>query len=154
MDIRTVSRTAGAVALVLGPLALALPLGVTDDGQAPAADRLAAYADRPGAALAGNLLLLPLMLLVPAMIYAARLARSGAPRTAFTGGALAALGWLAGLIGFGGAQIVLYQASRIGDRAAAVALVDAVDGDPVMGTLVGVFVIGHIVGMVVLGVAL
>ena len=154
MDIRTVSRAAGAAALVLGPLALALPIGVTTDGRAGTADRLAAYAARPDAALAGNLRLLPLILLIPAMVYAARLARRGAPRLAFTGGALAALGWTAGLISFGGTQILLLRASEMDDQAAAVALVDAVGSDPVMGTLVGVFVLGHIVGMVVLGVAL
>jgi hypothetical protein len=153
MDIRTVSRALGAVALVAGPLALAVPIVVTDNEQAAAIDQLNDYAAHSGAALVSNLLMIPLMLLVPAMIYTARLARRRAPTLAFLGGALAALGWTAGLISIGAGQIVLYQGSRLPDRAGAAALIDATTSDPVYGTLVGVFVIGHIAGMIMLGVA-
>jgi hypothetical protein len=154
MDIRTVSRGAGVVALVAGPLALTVPLDVTDAEQGSAAVQLADYAAHSGAALLSNLLLFPLMLLVPAMIYAARVARRASPKLALAGGAMAALGWLAGLMSIGAGQIALYQGARLPDRAGAAALIDAIISDPVYGTLVGVFVIGHIVGMIVLGIAL
>jgi hypothetical protein len=154
MNIRTVSRVVGASALVLGPLALALPISVTDAVQGSAAEQLADYAANQGAALVSNLLLFPLMLLVPAMIYAARAAWRRAPVLAYVGGGLSALGWMAGLISIGAGQIALYQGARLPDRAGAAALIDAMNGDPVYGALVGIFVIGHIVGMIVLGVAL
>ena len=79
MDIRTVSRT-GAVSPVVGPLARAVPLTVTDE-TAPVTDHLAAYA-AAGTALAGNLILVSLMLLVLVAVCAARLARRGFPRPA------------------------------------------------------------------------
>jgi uncharacterized membrane protein (UPF0136 family) len=154
MDIRTISRAAGAAALVIGPVASAAPIVVTDSENGTAAEQLADYAANSGAAQASNVLLLLIIAVVPAMIYAARLARPGAPKLAFAGGALAALGWLAGLIGIGAGQIALYQGSRLDDRAAAAALIDGVYADPVYGSLVGVFVIGHIAGMILLGVAL
>lgn len=154
MDIRTVSRAVGAVALVAGPLALAVPIVVTDNEQGAAIDQLNDYAAHSGAALLSNLLLIPLMLLVPAMIYAARVARRRSPATAFVGGGLAALGWTAGLISIGAGQIALYQGSQLPDPSGAAALIDAVNTDPVYGTLVGMFVIGHLVGMIVLGIGL
>ena len=142
MDIRTISRAAGAAALVIGPLASAAPIVVTDGENSTVAEQLADYAANPGAAQASNVLLLLIIAVVPAMIYAARLARPGAPRLAFLGGALAALGWLAGLISIGAGQIALYQGSRLCDQAAAAALIEAMNADPVYGSLVGVFVIG------------
>lgn len=154
MDIRTASRAAAVTSLVVGATALALPLSVTGDGDAPAARQLADYAAHPGTAMTTNVLTFAIILMVPAMVYTARLARRGAPTTAFVGGGLAALGWLAGLMSLGMSQVLLYQGSRLPDRAAAATLVDAVTADPVFGTLVGVFVVGHVVGMVVLGVAL
>lgn len=154
MDIRTISRAAGAAALVIGPVASAVPIVVTDSENGTVAEQLADYAAHPGAAQASNVQLLLIIAVVPAMIYAARLARPGAPRLAFAGGALAALGWLAGLISIGAGQIALYQGSRLGDRAAAAALIEGVNADPVYGSLVGIFVIGHIAGMILLGVAL
>jgi hypothetical protein len=154
MDVRTLSRVAGATSLIVGPLVLAIPVMPTDNTDAPAATQLRDYASHPGAALVSNFFLLALILLVPAMIYAARLARSGAPKLAFVGGGLAALGWLAGLMSIGAGQIALYQGSKLADQAGAAALIDKMTGDPVFGALVGIFVIGHVLGMIILGAAL
>jgi hypothetical protein len=154
MDARTLSRLAGATSLIVGPLVLAIPIMASDNSDAPAATRLRDYANHPTAALVSNLFLLALILLVPAMIYAARLARPGAPKLAFVGGGMAALGWLAGLMSIGAGQIALYQGSKLADQAGAAALIDRMDGDPVFGALVGIFVIGHVIGMIILGVAL
>lgn len=154
MDIRTVSRAAAVVSVVGGAVAVSLPLTVTGDEEAPAAQQLGDYAAHSGVALAANVLTLAVILMVPAMVVTARLARRQAPTLAFVGGSLAALGWLAGLMSLGMSQIALYQGASLSDRAAAAGFVDAINGDPVFGTLVGVFVLGHVVGMIVLGVAL
>lgn len=156
LDIRTVSRYVGAATLVLGTAAYAAPITVSGDEAVPSAARLADYAAQPGAARASNVVLLLMIAMVPAMVYAARLARSGAPKLAFAGGGIAALAWLAGLMSIGASQILLYQGSLLPapDRAAAAALIDGVNADPVVGALVGIFVIGHLVGMVLLGAAL
>lgn len=154
MDVRTISRTAAAIALVGAAVVNAIPIEVSSDGDAPAADQLRDYANNPGAARVSNVLLLGAILLVPAMIYAARLARRGAPKLAFFGGGLAALGWLAGLISIGGMGFALYEGSKLADRAGAAALIDGIGSDPVYGTLVLTFVAGHAIGMILLGVAL
>ena len=156
LDIRTVSRYTGAVALVLGSAAYAVPITVSGDEDVPSAARLADYAAQPGVARAANLALLLMIAMVPAMVYAARLARPGAPKLAFAGGGIAALAWLTGLMSIGAGQILLYQGSLlpVQDRPAAAALIDGVNRDPVFGALIGIFVIGHLVGMVLLGASL
>ena len=154
MDVRTLSRAAGATSLIVGPLVLAIPIMVSDNTDAPATTQLHDYASHSGAALVSNLFLVPLILLVPAMVYAARLARPGAPKLAFFGGGLAAFGWLAGLMSIGTEQVALYQGSKLADQAGAAALIDRMNGDPVFGALVGIFVIGHVLGMIILGAAL
>ncbi|MEU7878604.1 hypothetical protein [Microbispora bryophytorum] len=153
MDIRATSRVAAALSLIVGPLALALPIGFTDE-DAPIAAQLQDYANHPTLAMLSNIVILPLMAIIPAVVYAARLARRGAPNLAFVGGGLAALGWLAGFTTIGATQIALYQGSRLADQAGATALIDKVNGDPIYGTLVGVFVLGHAIGMIVLGIGL
>jgi hypothetical protein len=154
VDIRTVSRTAGAIALVGAALVNAIPIEVSSNEDGPAVDQLRDYANNAGTAQVSNVLLLGAILLVPAMIYAARLARRGAPKLAFFGGGLAALGWLAGLISIGGMGLALYEGSKVSDRAGAAALIEGINTDPVYGTLVLTFVAGHAVGMILLGVAL
>jgi hypothetical protein len=94
------------------------------------------------------------ILVVPAMVYVARLARGRAPRLAFVGGGLAALGWLAGLMGLGTTEILVYQGTTMPDQNAAATLIDKLSADPVFGLLTGIFVLGHVVGMIILGAAL
>src|SRR3954468_18293102 len=154
MDIRTVSRAAAVVTLAITAVAGAIPLVVTENDEAPAADQFRDYVAHSGVAAASNAMLLALICVVPAMIYAARLARPGAPKLAFVGGGLSALAWLAGLISLGGSQLALYEGSKLPDRAGAAALVDAITADPVYNVLVLTFVLGHIVGMAILGIAL
>lgn len=153
MDIRTASRCSAAASLVVGSLALALPVSYYD-GDQPGATQLREAAAHAGMAKFGNALLALQILVVPAMIYVARLARGRAPRLAFVGGGLAALGWLAGLMGIGTAGIVVYQATTLPDQAAAATLIDKMAADPAFGLLTGVFVLGHVLGMIILGAAL
>ncbi|MFG2076380.1 hypothetical protein [Nonomuraea maritima] len=153
MDIRTISRVAGAASLIAGSLAVAVPIEITDE-DAPIAVQLHDYAQHSALAMLSNLVLLPVILIVPGMIYAARLARGGAPLLAFVGGGLSVLGWIAGAMSIGAGQIALYQGAQLADQAGAVQLIDRMNGDPVYGTLVGVFVLGHAIGMIVLGAGL
>jgi hypothetical protein len=153
MDIRTLSRSAGAVSLIIGSIGLAIPVTVTEK-ELDGAGQLSSAAGHLGLTHLGNVLLLAQVLLVPAMIYAARLARRGAPKLAFFGGGLAALGWLSGLIAFGGLQVVAYWGAQQSDNAAVATVLDKAGSDPVLGTLTLVFVFGHLIGMVLLGAAL
>jgi hypothetical protein len=153
MDVRTLSRTVGAACLIVGPLAMAVPVTLSEadlDGTA----QLRLTAQHLGTANLTNVLLLAQILLVPAMIYAARLARRGAPTLAFFGGGISALAWLTGLMGLGAAGILVYHGAKLPDQAAAALLIDKVNADPVTGTLTLIFVLGHVVGMVLLGAAL
>jgi DNA-binding CsgD family transcriptional regulator len=111
MDISTLSRYSAAASLVVGSLALAVPIGYVD-GDQPGATQLREAAAHAGMAKLGNALLAVQILVVPAMVYVARLARGRAPRVAFVGGGLAALGWLAALMGLGTTEILVYQGAR------------------------------------------
>jgi hypothetical protein len=153
MDIRTISRSAGAACLILGPIALAIPVTLTEADQT-AAEQLRLTAAHLGTVDLGNKLTLAQILLVPAMIYAARLARRGAAKLAFFGGGLSALAWLAGLMAFAGTGVVVYHGSTAPDQSAIAGVLDRSFNDPVIGVLTLVFVLGHVVGMVLLGTAL
>ncbi|HEY1488770.1 MAG TPA: hypothetical protein VGF84_21855 [Micromonosporaceae bacterium] len=153
MEIRSLSRALAALCLVVGPLALAIP-ATYSEADTDGAGQLRLAAGHLGMAGLSNALLLPAILIVPAMIYAARLARRGSPRLAFFGGGIAALGWLAGLIGLGATGLIVYHGVGLPDQGAAAALIDRVGADPTVGTLTLLFVLGHVVGMILLGVAL
>jgi hypothetical protein len=153
MDIRTLSRYTAATSLVVGSLALAIPISYYD-GDAPGATQLRQAAEHAGMLKLSNMLLAVQILVVPAMLYVGRLARGGAPRLAFVGGGLSALGWLAGLIGLGSAGVLVYQGTTVPDQAAVASLIDKVSSDPAFGLLTLIFVIGHVIGMIVLGAAL
>ena len=153
MDIRTASRTFAAASLIIGPLAFAIPVNFTE-ADSKAAEQLRVTSHHLGLANLSNTLLLAEILLVPAMIYAARLARKSAPRLAFIGGGLSALAWIAGLISLGGLGVVFYYGARQTDQSAAATLLDKASNDPVIGTLTLLFVLGHLIGMIILGVAL
>ncbi|HTJ34601.1 MAG TPA: hypothetical protein VL738_15350 [Dactylosporangium sp.] len=154
MDIRTISRYGAVATLAVAGVAAAIPLVVTEDDDAPAAQQFDAYAAHSGVAAASNAMLVALIALVPAMVFAGRLARRGAPKLGYIGGALSALAWLAGLMSLGAQGIGLYEGSRLPDRAGAAALLDAMAANPVYNTLILIFVLGHVVGMVVLGIGL
>jgi hypothetical protein len=90
--------------------------------------------------------------LVPGLIAAAGIARAGAPRLTTWAVALAVPGYLS-LGMFIGSDHLLW-ASTTADLAAdqAVAVVEA--GHPVIDVALGVFVLGHVIGTVLLGLAL
>jgi hypothetical protein len=153
MDIRTLSRGIGAFCLVVGSVGVAVPVTVTEK-ELDGAGQLSSAAAHLGVTHLGNVLLLAQIMMVPAMVYAARLARHRAPKLAFFGGGLSALAWLSGLIAFGGVSVVAYWGAQMPDNAAVATVLDKAGSDPVLGILTLVFVFGHLVGMVLLGAAL
>jgi hypothetical protein len=153
MDIRTVSRYGAAASMIVSSLALAIPITYVDTDDSGATQIHDAVA-HIGMVTLSNALLPLQILLIPALIYVARLARRNAPRLAYIGAALSTFGWMAGLIALGGSGIVVYQATTMSDRNAAATLVGKFSQDSTFGTLTGLFVLGFMIGLVILGIAL
>lgn len=153
MDARRLARLAGAVCLVVGPIAIAasVPPYSQDD---PTGQQLAVIVAHPAAADLANVIQLFALAMVPAMFAAAWLARRGAPVLALVGGAVSALAWMAGMSSLATMGIVTEAAAGVADRQGAVAVIDATNAHPVYGVLVLTFVLGHLVGMLVLGIGL
>jgi hypothetical protein len=155
MDARRMSRWFGALSLVVAGAALTLstlfePAG-DDDRPVVAIPKIAAHLTEQRWLIAGDLLA---VFILPATLYLMRLARPGSPRLALAGGTIAFAGWLSALLAFVGLDVFEYHAAQLADRAHAVALVQAASDDPVFGVLVAAFVVGHLLGMVLLGIAL
>jgi hypothetical protein len=143
-----------AVLMPVGPalvllLRLLLP-GFTADGATQSAEAVAQFPGRESAVL--WLGYLATLTLVPGVIAAGGLARRGAPRLAAWAVALLVPAYLSmGALITGDA--VLWSGHRAGLPAAATAAVyDHLH--PSIGLAVGVFVLGHVVGTVLLGLAL
>ena len=157
MDTRKLSRYTGAAILTLAPIGFVAGAWTEPfyDNDAPAAAQLAEVADQPMPAGALRVLVTLLILLMPvAMIYAMRLARRGAPRLAAIGGAISFLAWSAGIASIGAVESLYWHGSRMADRGAVAAVIDAATGDAVFNTLIAIFVLGHLVGMLTLGIGL
>ncbi|GAA1877771.1 hypothetical protein [Asanoa iriomotensis] len=157
MDTRRLARLTGAAVLVLAPLGLVAGT-LTEphfDQDAPATEQLAEVAGTAVPAAAARTLVALLILLMPlAVLFAARLARRGAPRLAAIGGALSFLAWSAGIASIGSVEAAYWHGSRLEDRATVAALLDAVSADGVYSTMLLMFVLGHLLGMLLLGIAL
>jgi len=155
MDIRTLSRATGAFCLIVGPASVALGslFQQVHDGDS-ASTALRRIAAHPGAAHTAILFDVGAVAMIPAMLYLMRQARDRGPRLALIGGAVAFIGWTVGVASFVGIDVLQYHAAQAADHAAAVGLVDKVNHDSILGALVGVFVIGHLLGMLLLGIAL
>jgi hypothetical protein len=83
-----------------------------------------------------------------------RMASPRSPWLAGVGGTIAWLGFAAALMGFVGSDIVNTHAATSTDPQAAADLLTAVGKDPVDGVLVLVFVVGQLIGLILLGAAL
>jgi hypothetical protein len=155
MNARAVSRWFGAAALVIGPLSLVLGSlfqVVSDDDSVPAS--LAKIAAHPSGERAVVLVDLLAAFMLPAVLYLMRLAGPKAPRLTLTGGAVAFAGWLAGLVSLGASDLLYYHAAQLADRASAVTLVHAITSDAAFAVPEALFLVGHVVGMLLLGIAL
>lgn len=153
MDIRTLSRRFGAFCLFAGPVTVATGTLLESSSDSTAV-QLQWTASHLAEARIGSLIGLGTLFIVPAMLYLMRLARRHSPKLAVAGGAISFAAWLAGLAGVASVSTVALYAAQQPDRAAAITLLDKLSGDPTMGVLTAVFVLGHLIGMLLLGIAL
>ena len=155
MNVDAVSRRFGAAVLVLGPLGLvgsSLFQVASDDDSVPASlAKIAAHPSGERAVILCNLLA---TLMLPAMLYLMRVAKPRAPRLALAGGALSFAAWLAGVYCVGASDLLYYHAAQLPDRASAISLVHGVTTDAVFVIPEIGFVVGHILGLLLLGIAL
>ena len=156
-DARTLRRVAAALVLPVPALIIATqPLYRPAYGAPDTASTLDAVAAHPAAQTVFVwTTALAMLTLVPAFLAAARLARRRRPvlATWATGVNLAA--YLGAGLGFGGYDMATEVAARPGaDRAALSAHLDAVASHGVFGLSIGLFVLGHVAGAVLLGAAL
>ena len=155
MNVRAVSRRFGAVALVIGPLGLVLGSlfqVVSDDDSVSAS--LAKIAAHPSGERAEIICDLLAAFMVPAVLYLMRLSGPRAPRLTLVGGAVSFASWMAGLYSVGASDLLYLHAAQSPDRAGAVSLVHAVTGDGVFTVPAFGFIVGHMLGMLLLGIAL
>jgi hypothetical protein len=145
---------AGVACLLVGPVGqlvqfLVSPMKEADSAPAQVA---AAAAHLPAMRLA-LVLDLPILLLLPAVLFAGFVAGAGGSRLAAAGSAVT----FATALGAGyllAQDVVVYAAARQPDRGAAAGLVAGFEGNAVVGGLVVAYLLGHLVGFVLLGVAL
>ncbi len=153
-DLRRVSRWLLAVLLPIGPAVVAvqrfvLPYGTTDGPEVVVAK---VAADPQAQSVLLWLALIGLFTLVPGVLGVARLTRRRAPRTTAAAvlllvPAFLSMGWLVG------SDVLLWVGVRAGiDQPTLVRLYST--DHPTTMVAAAVFVLGHVVGMVVLGVAL
>jgi hypothetical protein len=155
MDVRQISRWFGAAALVVGPVAVVVgslfETSADDDSVSTSLTKIASSQGDQRVLIVADLVA---AFMLPAMLYLMRLSRRGAPRLAVIGGSVAFAGWLAGLISLGGSDVLMLHAAKLPDRQAAVSLVTSVVNDPGFVGPEAVFIIGHLLGMLLLGFAL
>lgn len=156
-DTRRFRRYAAAALLPVPATLIATGnLWVPGYGADSTALTLDAVAADPGAYRLSRWIGLVLVLtLVPAFLAASRLARLQRPRLALAAAAVNTIAYLAVATGLGSAEALADVAvSTDADRAVVVPYLDALFSDPVVGVSTGLFVLGHVVGAVLLGLAL
>ena len=155
-DVRGFWRILLAIVAPLAPLGtaatiLAQPYPISAD---PAA-ALAATAAHPGAEQAAQWLnLIPTFLIVPAVIALALVTRRRSPKLTTVGAILALLGYTA-FIQLPNTDLINLIAVRHGlDHTQVITLVTAVQAHPLYVAEVLIFVVGHVIGQILLGIAL
>ena len=151
-------RLALAVLLPVGPLAVAILRGIlpyyTNDSNSVLAAKVAAHQGAEAAVL--WLAVIAALTLIPAVITAGMLARRGAPRLGTTGLVLS----FAGLMflyspSIAGPDTVALGAARIGIAPAATGrLLSSIGALGPVSFGSDVFVAGHVIGLILLGIAL
>lgn len=155
-DLRTLRRRAVALSIVLGPLAVGVvratvPLASSSDGHGAIAAFAAHLASARVELAAG---VLATLFLPFAIVGLTRLVVRGAPVLAMLGGCLALVGWtMVPALMTGDA--ITYEMARSGANPAQLAaLWDHLNASVTVTMLVTVFVVGHELGTLLLGVAL
>lgn len=154
-DTRTFRRIVAAVLLPLGPLAIALLRGIlpysTTDDTGEMISHTAAALGRQDAVL--WLSLVAIVALIPSALAAGRLARRGAPVLSLLGvGVLVPA--FAMLPFFAGDPTLRVLASGVVDPSAAARILDAQNELAPLMVAAVIFVVGHIVGTILIGAAL
>lgn len=155
-DLRGFWRRSGAVVAALAPIALVAQLLLTPSSvDSGFADQVATGLADPGSfqvALWAGLVFS--LLMIPAVLAVAWVARRGAPRLALAGGVVSLVAFGAGTT-LPNSDLAAYVAGqRSLDVGLATALNDAVTGHPATAAQVMVFVLGQAVGLLLLGLAL
>ncbi len=154
-DTRRFRRLAtGAVMIAIAPIVLAgVALKPADDGDAK--EVLATVAAHASAWEASLLIsILAIALLIPATLGLMRVAQQGSAILALIGGSLSLLGWVAFMGVQAGAAVTLAMAVSTADRAGMSALYDQLGNSTALNVIQMAFVIGHVAGIAVLGIAL
>jgi hypothetical protein len=151
-------RRALAVIMPIGPLAIAIVRGIlpyyTTDSNTTLATQAAAHQGTEG--LVVWLTFIAMLTLIPGVITVGMLARRGAPRLGTIGlvlsfAAFMSLFWST----VAGSDNVALGAARIGLSPALTGrLLDSIGAVPAIGLGTNLFVAGHILGLVLLGIAL
>ena len=155
MDVQAVSRRFGAAVLVIGPLGLVVSslfqVASDDDSVSASLAKIAAHPSGERAVIISDLLVTAML---PALLYLMRLAGPRAPRLTLVGGAVSFAAWMAGLYSVGASDLLYLRAAQLTDRASAVSLVHAVTSDAAFVLPEILFVVGHMLGLLLLGIAL
>jgi hypothetical protein len=153
----TIRRYGLAALMPVGPAAVAvLRLVLPYDTPDPSGTVVAKIAaDLPAAGLVLWMTFVATLTLVPGAVAALTLTWRKAPALSLVAGALLVPGYL--MIGFagGGADAVVPAGVTAGvDPPVLIRLVEAIAADPVTSTSENVFVLGHLLGAILLGVAM
>ena len=154
-DVRRTRRLFAAALLPVPPVAVAVLRGIWPGFSASdTAQALDAAARHPAAEEAviwlGTVMAVTM---VPAVLAVARLARRRRPALAMAAAGVNLLAYLGAWPLYASDLMALVAARPEHDRAAMVAYIDAVNAHPATAVGLGLFVLGHIVGMVLLGAA-
>jgi hypothetical protein len=151
-------RLALAVIMPIGPLAIAIVRGIlpytTDDSNTTMATKVAAHQGTEG--LVVWLTFVALLTLIPGVIMVGLMARRGALRLGTTGLVLAFAGFMSLFWStVAGSDNVALAAAHIGVGPGLTGrLLDAMAAIPAIGLAQWLFVAGHIVGLILIGIAL
>jgi hypothetical protein len=151
-------RRALAILMPIGPLAIAIVRAIlpynTTDSNATVAAKVAEHQGVEGVVI--WLTFVALLTLVPGVIALGMLARWGAPRLGTAGLVLACAGFMSLFWStVAGSDNVALGAARIGMSPVLTGkLLDSIGAIPAIGLASTLFVLGHIVGLALLGVAL
>jgi hypothetical protein len=155
MNAGALSRRFVAAILVIGPLGLVgsslFQVASDDDSVSASLAKIAAHPSGERGVIIFNLLA---TVTLPAILYLMRLAGPRAPRLALAGGAVSFASWMAGLYAVGASDLLYYHAAQSPDRVSAVSLVHALTSDGAFVVPEILFVVGHMLGMLLLGIAL
>jgi hypothetical protein len=150
---RKLTTSVGAACLVIGPAALLGQAIVTPVRAGGDAARQVADAASDLSAMRWALLLdAPLLLLVPAFLFAGSVAGARRSRTAAVGAGLAFIGTLAAVFLLAN-DILLYEAA-MSDDPGAIGLVDAYQHNALFGAMLVLYIAGQTIGCLLLGIAL